>query len=223
MIDLNSVFGGGKASLSALKLYGFVKNGGGWRYAKKIADGQFELVVRVEGDKVFANVYDLNDGEEYFLHLVEEAEGGFVGAVRAEYEAALADIAKKCFKKNSPFRESVTAEVLAYAKKNYGAPPEYLWKKTPDCAALRAKNGKWFAVILTVEPSKLGLDGDKKLEIIDLLVPKGEPARIADGNNYFLGYHMNKQSWLTVPLDGRVNAEIICGFLDISYSLAMKR
>lgn len=141
MIDLNSVFGGGKASLSALKLYGFIKNGGGWRYAKK----------------------------------------------------------------------------------NYGAPPEYLWKKTPDCAALRAKNGKWFAVILTVEPSKLGLDGDKKLEIIDLLVPKGEPARIADGKNYFLGYHMNKQSWLTVPLDGRVNAEIICGFLDISYSLAMKR
>ncbi len=223
MLDLKTVFGGGKASLSALKLYGFTKDESGWRFAKLIADEQFELIVRVEEGAVFANVYDLADGEEYFLHLVDEAEGGFVGAVRAEYEAVLNDIAKKCFKKDSPFFESVTREVLAYAKKTFSTSPEFLWKKLPDCAVLRAKSGKWYAAILTVEASKLGLDEDKKLEIIDVLVPKGEPARIADGKNYFLGYHMNKQSWLTIPLDGRVNAEIICGFLDMSYSLAMKK
>jgi predicted DNA-binding protein (MmcQ/YjbR family) len=31
---------------------------------------------------------------------------------------------------------------------------------------------------------------------------------------------MNKQSWITVVLDGRVNAEVICWLLDMSFDLA---
>ena len=50
-------------------------------------------------------------------------------------------------------------EIFEYVQKQYGTVPEYLWSKLPDSAVLRHKNGKWYAVIMTVEKSKLGLEG----------------------------------------------------------------
>ena len=49
-------------------------------------------------------------------------------------------------------------EIFEYVKKQYGTVPEYLWAQSPDNAVLRHKNGKWYAVVMTVEKSKLGLD-----------------------------------------------------------------
>ena len=50
-------------------------------------------------------------------------------------------------------------EIFEYGQKQYGTTPEYLWSKLPDSAVLRHKNGKWYAVIMTVERSKLGFPG----------------------------------------------------------------
>ena len=36
----------------------------------------------------------------------------------------------------------------------------------PDSAVLRHKNGKWYAVFMTVEKSKLGLEGNELVDII---------------------------------------------------------
>ena len=51
-------------------------------------------------------------------------------------------------------------EIFEYVKKQYGTVPEYLWAQSPDNAVLRHKNGKWYAVVMTVEKSKLGLEYD---------------------------------------------------------------
>ena len=42
-------------------------------------------------------------------------------------------------------------EIFQYVKEQYGTEPEYLWKKDPDSAVLRHKNGKWYAIIMAVE------------------------------------------------------------------------
>lgn len=42
-------------------------------------------------------------------------------------------------------------EIFKYVKKQYGTLPEYLWSSSPDSAVLRHKNGKWYAVIMSVE------------------------------------------------------------------------
>ena len=34
-------------------------------------------------------------------------------------------------------------EIFQYVKEQYGTEPEYLWKKDPDSAVLRHKNGKY--------------------------------------------------------------------------------
>ena len=64
-------------------------------------------------------------------------------------------------------------KIFEYVQKQYGTMPEYLWSKLPDSAVLRHKNGKWDAVIMTVEKSKLGLEGNDLVAIMDVKCDPG--------------------------------------------------
>ena len=61
-----------------------------------------------------------------------------------------------------------TEEIFKYVQKQYGTVPEYLWSKSPDSVVLRHKNGKWYAIFMTVEKSKLGLEGNDLVDIMDV-------------------------------------------------------
>ena len=63
-------------------------------------------------------------------------------------------------------------EIFEYVKKQYGTVPEYLWAQSPDNAVLRHKNGKWYAVVMSVEKCKLGLEGN---EFVDIMNVKCDP------------------------------------------------
>ena len=110
-------------------------------------------------------------------------------------------------------------EIFEYVKKQYGTIPEYLWSSSPDIAVLRHHNGKWYAVIMNVERSKLGLDGDDTVEIIDVKCDPEMTGMIIQTYGFLPGYHMNKQHWITILLDGIVGESKILDFLDMSYDL----
>lgn len=110
-------------------------------------------------------------------------------------------------------------EIFEYVKKQYGTIPEYLWSSSPDSAVLRHQNGKWYAVIMNVERSKLGLDGDGTVEIIDVKCDSEMTGMIIQTYGFLPGYHMNKQHWITILLDGTVGESKILDFLDMSYDL----
>lgn len=114
--------------------------------------------------------------------------------------------------------------MMGYIEKKYATEPEFLWEKYPDCAVFRiSENRKWFAIIMTVEKSKLGLPGKGNMEIIDLKdLPEDIEKRI-DGVLFFKAYHMNKKHWYTICLDGRVPDEEIGALIDVSYRLASGR
>ena len=63
--------------------------------------------------------------------------------------------------------------IYQYVKEQYGTTPEHLWKRDPKSAVLRHKNGKWYAVIMTVEKSKLGLEGNDLVDIMDVKCDPG--------------------------------------------------
>ena len=110
-------------------------------------------------------------------------------------------------------------EIFEYVKKQYGTIPEYLWSSSPDSAILRHQNGKWYAVIMNVEKSKLGLNGDGTVEIIDVKCDPEMTGMIIQTYGFLPGYHMNKQHWITILLDGTVGESKILDFLDMSYDL----
>ena len=111
-------------------------------------------------------------------------------------------------------------DVFQWALDTYGAQPQYLWARYPDYAVLRHENGgKWFALIGGVKRSALGFDGE---EIVDIVDVKCEPEEIdffTQQPGFFHGYHMNKNHWLTILLDGSVPLETVCSFISHSFDL----
>ena len=83
-------------------------------------------------------------------------------------------------------------EIFQYVKEQYGTEPEYLWKKDPDSAVLRHKNGK-------CDPDLVGM--------------------LIQTYGFLSGYHMNKRHWITILLDESVSEAKTLDFLDMSYDL----
>ena len=110
-------------------------------------------------------------------------------------------------------------DIYEYVKKRYGTVPEYLWKDSPKSAVLRHRNGKWYGVLMEVERSRLGLEGDTKADIIDVKCNPDMVSFLTQSCGFLAGYHMNKNHWITILLDGTVSEEKILDFLDMSYGL----
>ena len=107
-----------------------------------------------------------------------------------------------------------------YITETYGAVGEYMWEKYPTFAVYRHQNNKkWFAVIMEIPKSKIDLCGDDSVCIINL---KCDPTLIGSlllENGIHKGYHMNKNYWITVRLDGSVDLDKIKWLLDLSLDL----
>ena len=111
-------------------------------------------------------------------------------------------------------------ELVRYAFSQYGAQPEYLWKKYPDYFVLRHKDGgKWFAVVMDIPKERLGLDGKEKIFIMDVKCGPLLYGSFIGRTGVFPAYHMNKENWITLLLDGSAESETIKQLLGISYQL----
>ena len=111
-------------------------------------------------------------------------------------------------------------ELIEYAVSEHGAQPEYLWKKYPNYFVLRhAVGGKWFAVVMDVPKCRLGLDGDGSVYIADLKCGPILGGSYLGKNGFLPAYHMNKENWISVLLDGSVPQEEFITLLETSYYL----
>lgn len=221
MDKLGVIFKNRKVIFSKLAGYGFKKSGASYKFTRTLSPSGFELTVTInKSGKVSAVVTDPDTGE-YTLHLTDSA-GSFVGEIREEYERTLSEIAEACFERDV-FKSEQTKRLIEYVRERYGRELEFLWEKYDDAAIWRrGDTGKWFAVIMKIPRSKLGLSSDEMVEIIDLRLPPEEMPSLVDGKRYFGGWHMNKKHWYTIILDGSVPFEELCERIDVSYSLAIK-
>lgn len=213
-----------KVNSKKLIKYGFLQKEGNYIYVTNLLDAQFELTISISVDgNISTKVIDVFTKEEYILHLIKGASGAFVGKIKEEYDNVLQSIADKCFDKNL-FKSDYTKMVIKYVHEKYSDELEFLWEKTPNNAIWRRKdNSKWYAVILTLQKSKLGINSDEVVEIIDLRIDPEKVENIVDKKRYFPGYHMNKKHWFTICLDGSVPIDEIYKWLDASYTIASKK
>ena len=95
-----------------------------------------------------------------------------------------------------------------------------MWDKFQIYEVLRHKNTKkWYAIIMNVPKNKVGLEGDKVIDILDI---KCEPEMVAPltlREGFSRAYYMNKEHWLTVILDGTISDEEIYSLIDVSYKI----
>lgn len=217
---IERIFKNRHPNVKQLLCYGFECFDDVYLYKTTILDGQFSLTIKVSGVLVDTELVDVSTDEPYTLFLADSAVGSFVGSVRTAYEAALQDIAEKCFDKHV-FKTDYAQQIIRYIGEKYGDELEYLWNKFPDNAIWRrSDNRKWYALLVTAQKDKIGLPSKERAEMIDL---RGDAEQLADGVRIFKGYHMNKKSWITIVLDGSVALDEIYKLIDDSYLLAGKK
>lgn len=110
-------------------------------------------------------------------------------------------------------------KIIAYARERYAVEPEYLWLKTPDAFVLRnTRNKKWYALVMGVRKSAVGLDGEDGIDLLNVKCsPLSREVLIGEGKA-IPAYHMNKLLWLSVFID-KVSEQELYGILDESYDI----
>ncbi len=135
------------------------------------------------------------------------------------------------------YNNQQTDRVINHIKTGYGVEAEFLWpEKYPSyCVFRHEDNRKWFALVATISSKSLGIekaklrndenkeyDGDK-VEIINLKFDKNQTYDFAETSDHiFPAYHMNKNNWITVVLDGGMSDEMIFELVRKSYLLTDK-
>lgn len=114
---LESVFKQKKIVWDKLIPFGFVETDEGYRYQQMMPDCGLLLTVRVtKQGQLSTEVTDPVTDAPYTLHLLEGAAGSFVGAVRSQYQALLADIASQCFEADVFRSEQARRSSVMYAR-----------------------------------------------------------------------------------------------------------
>ena len=113
------------------------------------------------------------------------------------------------------------AEIFQYVNDYFGTQPEYLWTKFPRFAVLR--NSKWYAVIMEIPKSKLGLDSEELVDVINVKCGPALVGNLRKEKGIYPAYHMNKDNWISILLDGTVSDEMIQNLLALSYELTASK
>ena len=212
-----------KLLVDRLEEFGFEHDDEAYFYAEELLEGSFRLHIRVEQEgKTSTLLMDTESEEPYVLHLVENAQGAFVGEVRAAYQAVLDRIGASCGEHGS-FCGQYVEELLQYVQNTYGDEIEYPWKDL-DAAGIRSHlSQKWYAVFMKVPPSKIGLGGSQPIRIMNLHGTAEQVTALVDGERYFPGWHMNRKYWYTICLDGSISMPELRQRIDDSFVLAQPK
>lgn len=102
----------------------------------------------------------------------------------------------------------------------YGCDGDHPWIKYPTFEVFRhASNKKWFALIMSIPKNKLGLDGTDYVDVVNLKCDTVMICDMLSEAGIYPAYHMNKDNWLTVALDGSANDTTLSFLLDNSYEM----
>lgn len=208
--------------INKLLTYGFIKESDTdtiteniFTYRKDLKKYNLYIQIQIKiGVFLNASVYDKDFNEDYTLYSINGKT-----TVTIEVEELMKDIIAKCTKKLN-----IKEDIVTYLEKKYQITSEKPWEKYYEYVTLKTKNSKkWFAVILQVQQKKL--DSSKKDNFVDIINIKLNPGKIEaliDNEHYFLAYHMNKKSWITIILDCNTNLEELYELVDESYHLVEK-
>ncbi len=115
-------------------------------------------------------------------------------------------------------------EIEKYINDTYEVFQEYSWDDSPNCTTFKhPDNMKWFGLIMDIPYRRLNIDKDGIVDVINLKHIPEMIGGLRKEEGIFPAYHMNKEHWITVLLDGTVEMKKVCNLIDISYDLTKKR
>ena len=115
-------------------------------------------------------------------------------------------------------------ELIDYIFDEYSIEPDYPFPRDDiSCVFRHIDNRKWFGIIMTVPYRTIGIN---KAGDVDILNIKCDPIMMGSlrGKPGFRpAYHMNKDKWITIILDGSAEREDIKALLAMSYRMTISK
>lgn len=110
---------------------------------------------------------------------------------------------------------------LGYVLDSYGVEPDHPFPTNPHTAVFRnIRTRKWFAVLLEQLPLRcLGLREEGAADVLNLKCDPIMTHSLIDNRRIFHAYHMNKEHWISVLLEGPVTEDELFFLTDLSYRL----
>ena len=113
--------------------------------------------------------------------------------------------------------------VLRYAREALDTEPDCPFSGDTQTLVLRhVDSGKWFALLMRVRADRLTLKRGGEVEIMNVKVDPLLTGSLRTQRGILPAYHMNKERWISVLLDGSVPLEQALALLDMSYALTQK-
>ena len=115
-------------------------------------------------------------------------------------------------------------ELKQYILEAYGVVGETPWIDEPTSMVFRHEsNRKWFAILMTIDKRKLKLNEDGLIDVVNYKCDPFLIPSLRTQKGIYPAYHMNKEHWITIALDGTVERENHQFLLDMSYELTSRK
>ena len=203
-----------------LAKFGFIKSEDKWTYAELFMDGDFKAVVNITPQgSVSGTVYEVATEDEFLPLRVENMEG-FAGEVRSEYQKILEKIKAGCCRINyvvHPQSNRLTQAIF----ETYGDEPVFPWDNDDAGVFKNPDNGKWYALIMCIDRSKLDKKLSGEVEVVNIKLDEAKIPELHKQNGFYPAYHMNKKNWITMVLDGSVPDDVLLALVDESHSFTL--
>ena len=109
--------------------------------------------------------------------------------------------------------------ILRYARESCGTEPDCPFSGDTETLVLRhADNGKWFALLMRVKNASLGLPGEGATDVMNVKTDPALGVSLRAQRGILPAYHMNREHWVSVLLDGSVPMGLAGVLVEMSFA-----
>ena len=115
-------------------------------------------------------------------------------------------------------------ELIYYIFDTYSVEPDYPFPRDDvSCVFRHIDNRKWFGIAMAIPYRTLGINRKGNVDILNIKCSPVVIGPLRGKPGFRPAYHMNKDKWITVLLDGSASQEEIISLLDMSYSMTASK
>ena len=111
-------------------------------------------------------------------------------------------------------------ELIDFIFDEYSVEPDYPFPRDDvTCVFRHTDNRRWFGIAMAVPYRTIGINRDGSVDILNVKCDPIMMGSLRGKRGFCPAYHMNKDKWITILLDGSAEKEEITALLAMSYSM----
>ena len=111
-------------------------------------------------------------------------------------------------------------ELIKHIFDTYSVEPDYPFREdNVTCVFRHTVSRKWFGIAMVIPYRTLGIPRDGTVDILNVKCDPILMGPLRGRPGYRPAYHMNKDKWITILLDGSADREDITALLAMSYDM----